>query len=102
MDHIINRVREMEEIDDIQLKYRLIGSKLHYNNGNKWIIGKGATCSVFLGLFEETKPVAVKRIPLDSEHDSEILDEAKLMLRIDGHPNILRYYCTEINDNFRY
>lgn len=58
---------------------------------------------VFIGYFEKTKKVAVKRIDRDLVRLGIIQDfqkEAKLMLEFAGHPNILQYYCTEMNEQF--
>ncbi len=99
MDHIAH-IYETEETD-IQINYRPIGKKLHYKAETSWIIGRGALgTTVYFGFFEKTTPVAVKRVVRHA--DNEILHEAKLLLQMDGHPNILRYYCTEINDDFMY
>jgi len=99
MDHIAH-IYETDETD-IQENYRLIGNKLHYKADKSFIIGHGAPgTTVYFGYFERRTPVAVKRVVRHT--DNNILHEAKLLLQMDGHPNILRYYCTEINDDFMY
>ena len=99
MDHIAH-IYETDETD-IQKNYRPIGNKLYYKSDKSWIIGHGAPgTTVYFGFFEKATPVAVKRVVRHS--DNNILHEAKLLLQIDGHPNILRYYCTEINDAWFY
>ncbi len=57
--------------------------------------------NVYLGFFEKTKPVAVKRIVRDCVTGLlDFQEETKLMLKLSGHPNILQYYCTEKNEYF--
>lgn len=101
MDHIAH-IRDMDELNDIQIKFP-IGNKLHYSSKDCWVIGRGAPgTTVYFGFFEKTRPVAVKRLVRHHDHENvnDISHEAKLLLRMDGHPNILRYYCTEFNDDF--
>lgn len=65
------------------------------------IIGRGAFGTVFEGLFEGTKAVAVKRIQKSCTSDDELFvaGEIDLMQQAD-HPNILRILCYEKNDDF--
>lgn len=94
----IAEIRETGEAD-IETNYSSIGNQVHYSLSRKISSGRRGT-NVFFGFFEKTRPVAVKRVVRDSENG--ILDEARFLLRLDGHPNILRYYCTGINENFMY
>ncbi len=78
----------------------LIGDQLMIFHQN--YIYQGIGVGIFHGLFESRKRVAVKRIQLfqDKKLDQELLKEAKIMLDMGDHPNILRYYCCYQNDNF--
>jgi len=88
----------MEKLDKVP-EYHTAGDKLKYNK--KKILGKGGFATVFEGLFEGSKPVAIKRFQTsDVENESSILKEAELMLKANDHPNILRYYCMEMTDDF--
>lgn len=90
----------MEKIDEVP-EYHPIGDKLKYYNKKK--IGKGGFATVFEGLFEGSKPVAIKRIErINVENESSIRKEAELMLNANDHPNILRYYCMEMTEDFLY
>ena len=64
------------------------------------IIGKGGFGVVFKGQFERNVVVAVKRIL--KKRDDGILTtvESETLSRVDGHPNIVRYYITEQDDDF--
>ena len=76
-----------------------IGQKLSYNA--KDFIGQGGNGTiVFSGLFEGVKPVAIKRIQHDDINRSLIDKEAKIMLTVSDHPNILRYFFYETDENF--
>lgn len=87
---------------------RKVGEKLIvYDKSNwdpKYTIFRGSTGThVFLGFFEEIKKVAVKRVQrefLPSDLFEDLKKEAKFLLELAGHPNILQYYCTEINEDF--
>ncbi len=83
-------------------KYRKVGEKLRCDQ--KRSIGNGRFGFVFYGLFEDTKLVAVKRFQRVQIIDDEekIKREAQLLLKASDHPNILRYFCTEMNDDFMY
>lgn len=79
---------------------RKIG-KMSYDPKN--IIGAGGFANVYEGLFEDVKRVAVKRFQKsgrDDDDESTIKREAELMLKANEHPNILRYFCHEVNDDF--
>ena len=67
----------------------------------KDIIGSGGYGNVFKGQFERTVDVAVKRI-LKENFDDRIRTtvESETLSRVDGHPNIVRYYITEQDDDF--
>ena len=77
--------------------------KLTYDHDQ--IIGKGVHCSlVYSGFYQGKsigirKPVAVKR-PLRSRDDSGVQQEVAIIQKASGHPNILRYICTEIDRDF--
>lgn len=53
---------------------------------------------VYRGLFDGKRDVAVKRILRNPDQD--FAREVKLMLRVVEHPNILRYYCCEMDSDF--
>ncbi len=75
------------------------GEKLCYDPQKK--IGRGAFSAIFEGLFEGRTVVAVKRFQR-SDIDDEVAfrREADLMMKAKNHPNILRYLCTEITEDF--
>lgn len=83
---------------------RVGNTSLSYDPNN--IIGRGSCgTTVFQGfhtVFGSDKPVAVKRIVKSSQHaaESAILREVELMKKVKNHFNILRYICTETDDNF--
>ena len=54
-------------------------------------LGEGGFGKVFRGLYESRKDVAVKRVATNTVNNAE----ADILCRVDTHPNILRYYCTE-------
>jgi len=68
------------------------------------IIGRGSYGTVvfqgYLGLYENYRPVAVKRLQRSHVNPSLIQREVELMKRASDHPNILRYIHTEIDPNF--
>lgn len=77
----------------------------------KKIIGRGSIGTVVFQGFHHTHSdddnvtsVAVKRIlksgVSDNGDESSIEREVELMQRSSYHPNILRYICTEKNDDF--
>jgi len=71
----------------------------HLSYDPKSIIGRGSYgTTVFKGI--HLGPVAVKRILRNEVNDSAIQIEVELMKKAIDHPNILRYYCTEMNDDF--
>lgn len=79
---------------------RTIGTKVSYDPN--CIVNRGSCgTTVFIGQFEDVKQVALKRIQLASM-SGPYLNEAKLMLTVDGHPNIIRYYCCEKDEDFLY
>jgi len=73
--------------------------KLSYDSGRE--IGRGRIAFVFHGLFENSKQVAIKRLQRVQLKEKEtVKKEAELLLRASDHQNILRYFCTEMDDNF--
>ncbi len=73
---------------------------LRYDPDPKNIIGQGSFgVIVFRGSLQFEK-VAVKRIPKSGELNESIKEEEELMKAANGHPNILRYICTEIDETF--
>lgn len=68
------------------------------------VIGQGTFSTVFAGLFEECKPVAIKRIQksYDVKSESQLKREIELMLKMNDHPNILRLFCCEMTVDFMY
>lgn len=79
--------------------FREVG-KVRYDPEN--CIGNGCIGYVFHGLFEGTKPVAVKRFQMvQMIKDSDAINrESELLLKASDHPNILRYFCTEMDMDF--
>jgi len=78
---------------------RTIG-KLSYDYEH--IIGRGSFGHVYSGFFEGVKPVAIKRIMRMAIYEFEFEKEAEIMLTASDHPNILRYFCYEMDDDFLY
>lgn len=85
--------------------------KLSIDKGEK--LGQGRFGTVFEGtysysgsIFRTSKitPVAVKRVLRTQLDEDEffIQREVELMRESGDHPNILRYVCTEMNDDFLY
>lgn len=78
------------------------------------IIGQGNSGFVFKGNYRmnplgaisglANMSVAVKRIQKSfvADDESAIKREVESMLQAGDHPNILRYICTEMDDNFWY
>jgi serine/threonine protein kinase len=64
-------------------------------------IGEGGFGSVYKGKFEGTVDVVVKRILKEHQETGIITTvESETLSRVDLHPNIVRYYITEQNDDF--
>lgn len=68
--------------------------KLNYNQ--KKVIGRGSFGTIvyrgFLGLYENDKQVAVKRMQRGKHLDESLVQrEVELMKKASGHHNILRY-----------
>ncbi len=79
--------------------YRKVSNILKYDPNRR--IGDGRFGIVFHGLFEEKDVVAVKRFQLAQlEDQNTVKREANLLLKANDHPNILRYFCTEIDQDF--
>jgi serine/threonine protein kinase len=63
---------------------------------NQVRLGRGEFGSVFSGTFQGRK-VAIRRIELIDASDNEV--EALQQL---DHPNIIKLFCVECNDDFKY
>ncbi len=82
--------------------------KLSYDPQN--IISKGFNDTiVFSGfhtnnfieaIFWFPKPVAIKRIKNSNLHFESIIIQKEILQKASNHPNILRYICTERNQDF--
>ncbi len=64
------------------------------------IIGRGAFSIVFSGLWNGDKPVAIKRIQRSPVVEN-VRHELELMMKA-NHPNIVRIFTYEMNDDFMY
>lgn len=74
----------------------VVTKKLSYDRDKALGSGSYGTV-VYRGLFEN-RPVAVKKM---IRRQKEIVDREVLMLqKTDSHQNIVRYFCTEMNDDF--
>ena len=75
---------------------------------SKKIIGRGNFGVVYRGNYHVVynksrigiSEVAVKRILSSDVDENTFLEEVDLMIAAKDHPNILRYVCTERNDDF--
>lgn len=67
------------------------------------IIGHGAFSTIFSGLWEGDKPVAIKRISrsLVVENGLKLRRELELMMKA-SHPNIVRIFSCEMDEDFMY
>ncbi|KAI6196797.1 Non-specific serine/threonine protein kinase [Aphelenchoides besseyi] len=85
------------EDEDLLRGHFQIGA-LRYNT--KDILGSGCEgTKVFRGVFDG-RAVAVKRVVSDQ---IKLIDrEIELLRRSDTHPNVVRYFCSETDDNFFY
>lgn len=87
---------------------RIVGRLLVYDKSTndlnirctKYFIADGGFSHVFHGVFETRKQVAVKRIQLLPSSSKFWEDEAHLLLKLSGHPNILKYYGTAESESF--
>ncbi|OMH83412.1 Serine/threonine-protein kinase/endoribonuclease IRE1 [Zancudomyces culisetae] len=62
------------------------------------ILGYGSHGTVvYLGKFEG-KPVAVKRLLIDFYGSAKL--EIQALQEVDAHPNVIRYYCSEVQGSF--
>lgn len=69
----------------------------------KKVIGVGHYGTiVFSGLFRKKLPVAVKRVRRETRDSSLIYEEMEIMSKIGNHPNFLRYFCMEMDEDFKY
>jgi len=67
------------------------------------IIGEGYFASVFLGLYRDSLPVAVKRKQKQPyRYGSDDHDQQLQLLQVTQHPKILRCIGFEENDDFTY
>ena len=72
------------------------------------IIGRGSFGTVYSGNLRRgiyggnNEPIAVKRIERGRVDESAIQREVELMQKAYDHANILRYFCTEMNNDFLY
>lgn len=57
------------------------------------LIGEGRYGSIFHGTYETMKHVAVKRV---SNRKTKV--DSHVFLNVEGHPNIIRYFCTDSSD----
>ena len=81
---------------------RVVGD-LSYDTKN--ILGEGSFGTlVFSGFYRNERAITVKRVQKYYLQDElDILQwEVELMNAASDHPNILRYICTEKNDDFVY
>jgi len=67
-----------------------IGKLIVYLNES---LGEGSYGKVFRGLFENRVKVAVKRI----DKAKVQFNEQDILMKVDKHECIVRYYCTEID-----
>lgn len=80
--------------------------KVKYNPDK--VIGRGNFGTVFRGILRgdihgaDEKPIAVKRVERIRVDESLIQREVELMQKANDHPNILHYFCTEMNNEFMY
>ncbi|KAG9341477.1 hypothetical protein JZ751_019287 [Albula glossodonta] len=71
--------------------------KIPYTPNTK-ILGRGASGTV-VGTFQKRK-VAVKRMLRD--HSKLALTEVELLLRLDDHPHVIRYFANWVDNDFQY
>ena len=67
----------------------------------KCLLGERGSGEVFKGKFKGiTDDVAVKRIKKMQQETLTNTDEWETLSRISGHPNVVRYYTTEQDDDY--
>ena len=78
-----------------------VSEKLSFNR--KLLLGRGSYGIVYQGVFEDN-PVAIKRILRNDMDDDELLiyQEIEILRKANGHINIIRLICTEMNNDFLY
>ncbi|CUS23526.1 LAQU0S10e02454g1_1 [Lachancea quebecensis] len=77
-----------------------IEADLKHLTVSKKILGYGSSGTVvFQGTFQH-RPVAVKRMLIDFYDIAT--QEIKLLTESDHHPNVVRYYCSEVTGRFLY
>lgn len=70
-------------------------------NKKKEIYNGGNGILVYEGFFGGDQPAAVKRFQItETITKAEVQREAELMLKANGHANILRYFDYEMDDDF--
>ena len=70
--------------------------KLSFNRND--VLGRGSFGFVYQGKFRDSIDVAIKRIMKGDSISDEV--ETVIMAEIDSHPNVLKYYCVEEDDDF--
>ena len=64
------------------------------------ILGKGSSSAVFKGYFGQ-RSVAVKRISVDTKEEKQSTQrEINIIIKVDRHPNIVRFFHSESDDDF--
>lgn len=65
-------------------------------NEHQKFVNETSSRDVYYGKFEKHKLVAVKRLQIAGNYNTDDgeLEESKFLLKLAGHPNILKYYCT--------
>lgn len=66
----------------------------------KTIIGRGSYGNTVFKGFYIDKAVAVKRVLRSEVNEQAVQQEVELMKKAKDHPNVLRYICTDTNDDF--
>ncbi|KAI1903776.1 hypothetical protein AGOR_G00030700 [Albula goreensis] len=83
-------VQDLSVPDDVKIPY----------TPNTKILGRGASGTlVYEGTFQKRK-VAVKRMLRD--YSKFALTEAELLLRLDDHPHVIRYFANWVDNDFQY
>ncbi len=74
---------------------KLVG-KLKFNR-NKKIGNSSSGTIIFQGKYEEEIDVAIKRI---QKEDASV--EIEVLKKYHSHPNVVKYYVTEADEDFKY
>lgn len=72
--------------------------KLKFNR-NKKIGNNSSGTIIFQGKYEEEIDVAIKRI---QKEDASVEIEIEVLKKYHSHPNVVKYYVTEADDDFKY